>query len=112
MNQARDSIQLGQSHFAANLLARFGLQNYNGHATPLEPGSRSDTDTAYLSASEQKTYQSLVGGIMYLMLGTRPDLAYAISVLSNHTAKPQQQHLGMTKRALRYLQQTQKQSFT
>jgi len=112
VNQAKDSIQLGQSHFVANLLARFGLQNCNGHTTPLEPGSRSHLDTTYLSESEQKTYQSLVGGIMYLMLGTRPDLAYSISVLSKNTAKPQQHHLGMAKRVLRYLKQTQKQSLT
>jgi len=112
VNQAKDSIQLGQSHFVANLLARFGLQNCNGHTTPLQPGSRSHQDTTYLSESKQKTYQSLVGGIMYLMLGTRPDLAYSISVLPKNTAKPQQHHLGMAKRVLRYLKQTQKQSLT
>ena len=97
VNQAKDSIELGQSHFVANLLARFGLQNSNGHATPLEPGSRSHQDTTPLSESEQKTYQSLVGGIMYLMLGTRPHLAYSISVLSKDTAKLEQYHLEMAK---------------
>jgi len=110
VNQAQDSIQLGQSDFVANLLTRFGLQNCNGHTTPLEPGSRSHLDTTYLSESEQKTYQSLVEGIMYLMLGIRPDLAYSISVLSKNTAKPQQHHLGMAKWVLLYLKQTQKQS--
>jgi len=112
VNQAKDSIQLGQSDFVANLLTRFGLQNCNGHTTSLEPGSRSYLDTTYLSESEQKTYQSLVEGIMYLMLGTRPDLAYSISVLSKNTAKPQENHLRMAKQVLRYLKQTQKQSFT
>jgi len=112
VNQAQDSIQLRQSHFVANLLTRFGLQNCNGHATLLYPGSRSHLDTTYLSESEQKTYQSLVEAIMYLMLGTRPDLAYSISVLSKHTAKPQLHHLGMAKWELRYLKQKQKQSLT
>ena len=112
VNQAKDSIQLGQSQFVANLPARFGLQNCNGHTTPLEPGSHSHQDTVNLSESEQKTYQSLVGGIMYLMLGTRPDLAYSISVFSKHIAKLQQHHLGMAKQVLRYLKQTQNQSLT
>ena len=49
---------------------------------------------------------------MYLMLGTRPDLAYAISVLSKYTAEPQQHHMGMAKRVLRYLKQTQRQALT
>ena len=46
------------------------------------------------------------------MQGTRPDLAYAISVLSKHTAKPQQHHLEMAERVLRYLRKTYKQSLT
>jgi len=49
---------------------------------------------------------------MYQILGTRPDLAYSISVLPKYTAKPQQHHLAMAKLVLRYLMQTQKQSPT
>jgi len=112
VNQAKDSIQLGQSHFVPNLLHRFGLQYCNGHATSLEPGSCSRLNTTHLSDSEQKTYQSLVRAIMYLMLGTRPDLAYAISVLSKYPAKPQQHHIGMAKRVLRYFKQTQTEALT
>ena len=48
VNQAADSIQLGQSYFVANPLVRLGLQNCNGHSIPLEPGSRSHQDTPYL----------------------------------------------------------------
>jgi len=43
---------------------------------------------------------------MYLMLATQPDLAYSISVLSKHAANPQEHHLGMAKRVLRYLKNT------
>jgi len=43
---------------------------------------------------------------MYLMLATGPDLAYSISVLSKCAASPQEHHLGMAKRVLRYLKRT------
>jgi hypothetical protein len=60
-------------------------------ATPLESSSKltkadspapgSATDAAFV-----RLYQSAVGAIMYAMLGTRPDIAYAVTALSQSTA--------------------------
>ena len=33
-------------------------------------------------------YQSAVGAIMYAMLGTRPDIAFAITTLSQFSSNP------------------------
>ena len=33
-------------------------------------------------------YQSAVGSLIYTMLGTRPDIAYAVSVVSRYTTNP------------------------
>jgi hypothetical protein len=41
---------------------------------------------------DPKPYQSWLGALMYLMLGTRPDLAYAVSTLSQHAATPGKEH--------------------
>ena len=43
---------------------------------------------------------------MYLMLGTRPDLAYAVGTLSHFSAKPKLAHWEAAKRVLRYIQAT------
>ena len=51
-------------------------------------------------------YQSAVGAIMYAMLGSRPDIAYAISVLSQFNSNPAPQHWTAIKRVLRYLNGT------
>lgn len=37
-------------------------------------------------------YSSAVGSLMYAMVCTRPDLAYAVSVLSKYMANPGQDH--------------------
>jgi len=108
IDQSPAKTTLSQSHFVLTLLERFGLQDCNGHLTPLEPGSRTKTESPPLPPHEIKTYQAIVGGIMYLMLATRPDLAYSISILSKHAANPHEHHLGMAKRALRYLKKTSK----
>ncbi len=40
---------------------------------------------------------------MYAMLGTRPDLAFAIGQLTRFNSNPGQQHVAALKRVLRYL---------
>jgi len=54
-----------------------------------------------------KLYQGIIGSIMYAMLCTRVDLAFAIQQLSQFNSKPTNAHLQAAKRALRYLQRTQ-----
>ncbi|KAM1000142.1 hypothetical protein ACFX2A_006927 [Malus domestica] len=53
-----------------------------------------------------KPYASLVGSLMYAQVCTRPDLAFAISVLGRYQANPGEQHWVAAKKVLRYLQRT------
>jgi len=46
---------------------------------------------------DAKTYQSALGGLMYTMLATCPDLAYAVGVLRKHAACPGQAHFAALK---------------
>jgi hypothetical protein len=55
---------------------------------------------------EQELYQSMVGSVIYAMLGTQPELAYPISILSRFNARPTTAHYKAAKRTLRYLQPT------
>ena len=48
----------------------------------------------------------MLGSIMYIMLQTRPDIAYAVSKLSQYSSKPNEKHLQALKRVLRYLSGT------
>lgn len=43
---------------------------------------------------------------MYAQVYTRPNLAYAISVLGRYQANPREQHCVVAKKVLRYLQRT------
>src|SRR5205814_1493849 len=49
------------------------------------------------------TYQSMVGLLMYAMLGTRPDIAFAVSVVSRYASNPDNSHLKAVKDIFRYL---------
>ena len=54
----------------------------------------------------QTKYQSFIGSLMYLMLGTRPDIAYAVGKLVRFSANPSQAHFDATEHVLSYLNAT------
>ena len=51
-------------------------------------------------------YSSVVGSLMYAMMGTRPDIAYAVGVLGCFSANPKRHHWAAAKRVLHYLNTT------
>ncbi|CAL1698123.1 unnamed protein product [Somion occarium] len=52
---------------------------------------------------DAQEYQRALGSLMYAMLGTRPDIAYSVGILSQHAAKPGEEHWGALMRVYRYL---------
>ena len=51
-------------------------------------------------------YASAVGSFMYAMVCTRPDIAYAVSVVSHFLSNPRRQHCEAVKWIMRYLRGT------
>ena len=51
-------------------------------------------------------YQKAVGMLMYTMLGTQPDIAYAVQVLSRFSKNPGKSHWEVVKRVFQYLKGT------
>jgi hypothetical protein len=68
--------------------------------------STSEIDCERLSLDDRRRYQSIVGSLMWLMLGTRLDLAFTVSVLSKYNADPSKEHLTAATHCLRYLRNT------
>ena len=62
-----------------------------------------DTAGEYLDEDATTRYQSGIGALMFLMVVTRPDIAFTLSILSRFTAKPQRLHEAAFQRLLRYL---------
>ena len=103
-------LYVHQSRYIHNLLATYGLSECNGHWTP-QPTSnrlrRLDTDTGNaLDENGKQKYQSIVGSLNWLMLGTRPDIAFTVSMLSKFLSAPSSEHLAAATYTLRYLRNT------
>lgn len=54
---------------------------------------------------DEAVYRSLVGGLIYLT-HSRPDLTYAVSLVSRFMQKPSKIHFGAARRILRYVANT------
>ena len=94
-------ISLSQCRYVETILDRFGLKDGRSVSTPLETNAKLvKIDVPEVDA---KTYQSALSGLMYAMLATRPDLAYAVGALSKHAACPGQAHFAALKRVYHYL---------
>ena len=53
-----------------------------------------------------RKFQSAVGQLMYIMLATRPDLAYPVGMLARYTSNPSPQHTKALIHLLGYLNYT------
>lgn len=64
------------------------------------------------NSDEVKIYQHLIGQLMYLMMGTRPDLAYAVGLLSRFSSNPSDHHFKCVTRVFGYLDYYQNSTLT
>lgn len=53
-----------------------------------------------------RTFQRIVGSLLFLQICSRPDISFAVLTLSQHCASPESRHLAAAKRVLRYLKGT------
>jgi hypothetical protein len=71
---------------------------------PLEQNVKLSADGGDL-VEDTTMYRRIVGSLIYMTI-TRPDLSYAVGVVSQFTQTPQKPHLDVMKRILRYIKHT------
>jgi hypothetical protein len=98
------SIKISQGAYTKRLLGRFGMADSKAVLTPIIKDG--DVTNADVKDSESFPYRAAVGALMYLMVGTRPDIAYAVGVVSRTLETPTTSDVTKVKRIFRYLQGT------
>ena len=101
LNQNSDDIFISQRKYAIDLLNQFNMLNCKPTPTPMNANEKLVVDDGN-GMSSVRYYRSIVGGLNYLS-HTRPDIAYAISVVSRFMHGLTKHHLGVAKRILRYV---------
>jgi len=80
------------------------MQACNPASTPVEPHIQLEKRRTEFEATseEKKIYQLAVGSLMYARLGSRPDIAYAVSRISQSSTNPNESHWTAVKMIVRY----------
>ncbi len=104
-NRADKRLEIDQSGYITDILERFSMADANPHNTPLPSGADVHLVqyTGQASSSDIKHYQSLIGSLLYIQIGTRPDISFAVSRLAQYATNPSPQHLKLAQYVLGYL---------
>ena len=96
-----DGLFLSQAKYASDLVSRAGLTDSKIEHTPLEPNVRFTPQDGTL-LDDATPYRQLVGSLIYLTV-TRPDISYAIHLVSQFMASPRSTHYAAVLRIIRYI---------
>jgi hypothetical protein len=90
--QRTDEILLSQGKYIVEILKKFGMTDCKPMATPMVMNLKKLSETSSDSGEiDPHLYRQLIGSLMYLV-NTRPDICYAVSVLSQFMSQPRQTH--------------------
>jgi len=101
-----DKIHLDQSAYLRTVLEHCGMQNAEAAATPFPAGYVLKPSEEQTNPERQSRYQTVIGSLLYLMLGTRPDITFAVTKLAQYAANPSKEHLDEALYICRYLVRT------
>jgi hypothetical protein len=104
MAHSKKGIFLSQRKYALEILEDIGFLGAKPSTFSMEQNlalSKNDGDLI----ADPLSYRRLVGKLIYLTI-TRPDLAYAVQVLSQFMDKPRASHLDAAHRVLRCIKQS------
>jgi Reverse transcriptase (RNA-dependent DNA polymerase)/GAG-pre-integrase domain len=100
-------LRIGQKSYLQEAIRAANLCNQPAPFTPMVNGKLRPGGDEYEAEPEfKRQYQSLVGTLMYAMLGSRPDIAFAVSCVSRYASNPTHDHMEAVRRIFLYLQGT------
>ena len=105
------TLNLSQEQYIQKVLSRFKVDEAKPRSTPLANHLKLSKEQSPKTAEEHEhmekvPYASAVGSLMYAMVCTRPDIAYAVGAVSRYMSNPGKEHWEAVKWLLRYLKGT------
>jgi hypothetical protein len=104
VSRVSSGLFLSQHRYITDLLTKTNMLNAKPITSPMSV-TTSLSKFSGLKFSDPTLYRSTVGGLQYLSL-TRPDIAFAVSKVSQFMHEPRDVHWSAVKRILRYLKST------
>eukprot|EP00253_Pinus_taeda_P018881 PITA_18881 len=106
VDQNENGIFISQTKYVNEVLGRFNMQECKAAITPTVMGLKLSIEDSSKDF-DPSLYKSIVGSLMYLTT-TRPDIMFAVSLISRFMERPKETHWQATKRILRYVKGTKR----
>lgn len=105
------TISLSQSTYINTIVEKFFGSDLKPLALPMDPSihfskAQCPQTPQEVEIMKGKPYREAVGSLMYAATGTRPDIMYAVAILSKFLDNPGITHWNAVKRVFQYLQGT------
>ncbi|KAK0572709.1 hypothetical protein LWI29_035923 [Acer saccharum] len=105
------TIALSQASYIDKILSRFSMQDSKKGMLPFRHGIKLSKEQVPKNEHEEQfmsrvPYASAVGSLMYAMLCTRPDICFAVGIVSRFQSKPGPDHWTAVKHIFKYLKRT------
>ena len=113
VSRSKNQIALDQENYVEAILNRFQMSDCKPVSTPMNTSEKLTREMCPSTAQEKERmktvpYQEAVGCLMYLAQSTRPDICYAVNILSRFNSEPEEKHWCAVKHLFRYLRGTSK----
>ena len=105
------TIALSQASYIDKILSRFSIQDSKKGMLPFRHGIKLSKEQVPKNEHEEQfmirvPYALAVGSLMYAMLCTRPDICFAVGIVSRFQSKPGPDHWTAVKHIFKYLRRT------
>lgn len=111
-NKNKGILYLKQEKYIKRILQRFNMNECKKSSIPMQPENKKVTENVKEVITENIPYQELIGSLIYLSQGTRPDIAYVTTYLSQFNTKYTRENWVQAKHVLRYLKETMTEGIT
>lgn len=107
-DKSNGSIAIDQSQYLADVLNRFGMSDCNAVSTPLDLNQKISSKMSPSSGDEMEAmsnvpYEQAIGSLLFAAQVTRPDICFAVNLLSRYSKNPGHGHWAAVKRIMRYI---------
>ena len=92
ITQKGKDIHLDQHAYLDKVLEHFSMTNSKSAPTPLPSNWVPQVAKDRASPELLRNYQSMIGSLLYLMIDTSPDIAFAVTKLAQFSANSSQEH--------------------
>ena len=102
-DRKKHTITLDQTCYVEKVIKHFGQENCKEVSVSLPTRYNPRPNQDQSDVSLRSRYQSVIESLLYIMLGTRPDIAFSVIKISQFSSNPTEEHLQKVLYIMHYL---------